>query len=112
MLGEPARAAEPALEKSLADDSPLVRVAAAEGLYQLGQVDRARAVLVKSLAHRTPFVRLRAMNALYRMGDDARPALPAIKGASIKDIYPADYLNRMVKYLPERLARARSAGTR
>ena len=43
------------------------------------------------------------MNVLYRMGDDARPALPAIREASIKGIYPADYLNRMVKYLPERL---------
>jgi len=104
MLGRQARSAEPALEKSLADDSPLVRVAAAEGLYQLGQVDRARATLVEALAHPTPFVRLRAMNVLYRMGDDARPALPAIKEATIKGIYPADYLNRMVKYLPERLA--------
>lgn len=103
MLGKEARPAEPALEKCLADDSPLVRVAAAEGLYQLGQVDRARAALVEALAHPTPFVRLRAMNVLYSMGDDAGPALPTIKEASLKAIYPADYLNRMVKYLPERL---------
>ncbi len=103
MLGRQAQPAEPAMEKSLADDSPLVRVAAAEGLYQLGQVDRARTSLIEALAHPTPFVRLRAMNVLYRMSDDARPALSAIKGASIKAIYPADYLNRMVDYLPARL---------
>lgn len=103
MLGQQARPAESALEECLADDSPLVCVAAAEGLYQLGQVDRARVALVEALAHTTPFVRLRAMNVLYRMGDDARPALPAIEEASVKAIYPADYLNRMVKYLPQRL---------
>jgi hypothetical protein len=103
MLGRKARPAEPALERSLADDSPLVRVAAAEGLYELGQVNRARAALVEALTHSTPFVRLRAMNVLYRMGDDARPARPAIKEASMKGIYPTDYLNRMVKYLPTRL---------
>ena len=104
MLGKQSRPAEPALEKLLADDSPLVRVAAAEGLCQLGQVDRARAALIEALAHPTPFVRLRAMNVLYGMGDDAHPALPAIKEASLKGIYPADYLNRMVKYVPAKLA--------
>ncbi|MBC8868654.1 MAG: sulfatase-like hydrolase/transferase [Planctomycetes bacterium] len=104
MLGQQARPAEPTLEECLADDSPLVRVAAAEGLYQLGHVDRARTALVEALVHPTPFVRLRAMNVLYRLGGDARPALPAIEKASTKGIYPADYLNRMVDYLPARLA--------
>ena len=63
----------------------------------------ARAALVEALAHETPFVRLRALNVLYRMGADARPAVPAIKQASIKGIFPAEYVNRMVEYLPERL---------
>jgi arylsulfatase A-like enzyme len=103
MLGKQAQPAEKALEKALADDSPLVRVAAAEGLYGLGQVDRARAALVEALAHPTPFVRLRAMNVLYRMGDDARPAWPAIRNASMKGIYPAEYLSRMAKYLSTKL---------
>ena len=101
MLGDDARSAKSTLQQRLKDDSPLVRVAAAEGLYQLGEVDQARAALVEALAHDTPFVRLRAMNALYRMGQDARPALPAIEQASIKGIFPAEYVNRMVEYLPE-----------
>ena len=103
MLGDDARSGESALEHCLADDSPLVRVAAAEGLYQLGKVELARAALVEALTHETPFVRLRAMNVLYRMGPDARPALPAIKQASMKGILPAEYVNRMVEFLPERL---------
>ncbi len=105
MLGDAARSAEPALEQRLHDDSPLVRIAAAEALYQLGNVTPARTALIEALADDTPFVRLRAMNVFYRMGEDARPALPAIKRASIKGIHPADYLNRMVEYLPQRLAK-------
>ncbi|MFV1964707.1 MAG: sulfatase-like hydrolase/transferase [Pirellulaceae bacterium] len=105
MLGDAARSAESTLEQCLKDDSPLVRVAAAEGLYQLGEVDLARKTLIEALTDETPFIRLRAMNALYRMGEDARPALPAIEQASMKAIYPADYLNRMVEYLPKRLAK-------
>ncbi len=103
MLGDAARSSEGAFERCLKDESPLVRVAAAEGLYQLGKVALARTALVEVLTDDTPFVRLRAMNVLYRMGEAARPALPAIKQASMKGIYPADYLNRMVEYLPQRL---------
>ena len=44
------------------------------------------------------------MNVLYRMGKEARPALPAIRKARLKAIYPAEYLNRMVEYLPGQLA--------
>jgi HEAT repeat protein len=102
MLGERARPALQALAESLDDESPLVRVAAAEGLFHLGQTQRARAALVDGLQHPTPFVRLRALNALYRMGEDARPALPSIRRASMKGIYPAEYLNRMVDYLPQK----------
>ncbi len=104
MLGRRAEPAEAALRKSLGDDSPLVRVAAAEALYQLGHVEQARKTLVEALSHPTSFVRLRAMNVLYRMGDDARSALPAIENAEIDGIFPATYLNRMVDYLPRMLS--------
>jgi HEAT repeat protein len=103
MLGEQARPAESALMRSLKDDSALVRVAAAEALFQLGHVGPARAALVDALSHPTPFVRLRAMNVLYRMGEHARPARPAIARASMEGIYPAEYLNRLVEYLPASL---------
>jgi HEAT repeat protein len=105
MLGQHARPAESSLVKRLQDESPLVRVAAAEALLPLGRVDRSRATLVEALSHATPFVRLRAMNVLYHMGDAARPALPAIRQASLEGIFPADYLNRMVQYVPEKLNR-------
>jgi hypothetical protein len=104
MLGKEARAAESVLlEKCLNDESPLVRVAAAEALFELDQVEQARTVLVAALAHETPFVRLRALNVLYRMGDHARPAREAIQNASMKGIHPATYLNRMTKYTSDRL---------
>jgi uncharacterized sulfatase len=103
MLGHEAIDARAAIKDALDDDSPLVRIAAAESLYGLGEVDQARATLIDALKHRTPFVRLRAIGALYRMGDDARLALPAINAAGMKGIYPAEYLNRMVNYLPKRL---------
>ena len=103
MLGKQAKPAEATLRECLKDDSPPVRVAAAEGLYQLGHVDVALDTLIKELSDPTPFVRVDAMGVLYRMGGDARPALPAIKKAGMKGIFPAEYLNRMVKYMPERL---------
>jgi N-sulfoglucosamine sulfohydrolase len=103
MLGPQARPAETALKRSLSDPSPMVRVAAAEALYQLGQVDLARTALTEALADDTPFVRLRAMNVFYRMGDDARPALPAIEQAALQGIYPAEYVNRLVEQLSEKL---------
>jgi hypothetical protein len=43
------------------------------------------------------------MNVFYRMGDDARPALPAIEQASLQGIYPAEYVNRLVEQLSEKL---------
>jgi len=91
------------LDRCLKDDSPLVRVAAAEALFRLGRVDQARTVLVAALADETPFVRLRALNALYRMGNAARPAREAIEKASMKGIHPAEYLNRMTQYTSDRL---------
>ena len=92
-----------ALVRSLDDDSPLVRVAAAESLLHLGHVQPARDALVGALADPTPFVRLRAINVLDRMGSHARPAAPAIAKASLKGIYPAEYVNRMVQTLSAEL---------
>jgi hypothetical protein len=103
MLGDAARSAEDPLRQLLRDPSPLVRIAAAEGLYQFGDVQQAREALVAELAHETPFIRLQALNALYRMGSDAQPAVPAIRQASMEGIFPAEFLNRMVEYMPEQL---------
>jgi hypothetical protein len=107
MLGEQSRSATAPLRGCLHDASPLVRVAAAEALYQLGDVELARTSLIDALGHETPFVRLRALNVLSRMGEDARPALPAIRDAAMPKpvIHPGEYANRMVEYLPLELSR-------
>jgi uncharacterized sulfatase len=104
-LGEDARIAEASLPTALKDASPLVRIAAAEALCNLGQVEAMLPVLAEELKDSTPYVRLRAVSVLDRLGDQARPALPAILAASMeKAPYPAEYLNRMVEYVSERLA--------
>jgi len=105
MLGEGAAPTESALKLALEDASPLVRVAAAEALYGLGRVDAARPAMAEALRHATPFIRLRAMNVLASIGAAARPLIPDMQAAAMEDIHPAEYLNRMVKYLPERLSR-------
>jgi hypothetical protein len=131
-LGTGATPAEPALRDALADESPSVRITAAEALGVLGDHAAALPVLVKSLEHESPLVRLMAMNVLDRFGAQAAPALHAIKGAGMKlddqaadfiagvartgggvqptlqpQDYVVEYLNRMVEYVPERVQRAR-----
>jgi HEAT repeat protein len=90
------------LRSALNDPAPHVRIAAAEGLAQLGRLDEALEALIAGLEDETPFIRLRAINVLGRLGEKARPALPAIRAAGMKDGHVAGYLGRMVKYLPER----------
>ena len=102
-LGKNAAKAESALRTSLKDDSPIVRIAAAEALCGLGHAGDVMPVLTAGLSHPTPYVRLRAINVLDRLGEKARPALPAIRAAAVPGgPFPADYLNRMVQYVPQR----------
>ena len=104
-LGTKAAPAEAAIRKALEDDSPNVRVAAAEALANLGHgeaVQDTLPVLTEALAHETPFIRLRAMNVLDRLGQQARPALDAMKKAGIKGGDVASYVARMVEYVPEK----------
>jgi hypothetical protein len=105
-LGADAAPARPALLTALDDSSPDVRITAAETLARLGVVDRALPVLEAALQLDKVFIRLAALNAALRLGPAARPLLPAIHAAKIsapaqKDT--ADYVGRMVEYLPARL---------
>jgi uncharacterized sulfatase len=104
-LGKEAAPTRGVLIHKLEDPSPIVRVAAADALCNLGETGRAMPVLLKALEHETPFVRLRAMNVLDRIGDAARPAAGAVRKAAMKrgTIYPADYLNRMTQYVAAKL---------
>jgi len=88
----------------LKDAAPNVRIAAAEALCNLGRYDQALPVLIAGLQDDTPFIRLRAINVLGRLGDRARPALPHIRKArTAQRGHVAQYLARMVQYLPARL---------
>jgi hypothetical protein len=107
-LRDRAAPAQAALRQALADASPVVRVTAAEALAGLGGLDAALPVLEAAIRVDDVFVRLAALNAALRLGPVARPLLPAIAGAKIsttsqKDA--ADYLARMVDYLPARIGR-------
>lgn len=107
-LREEAAPAKEALLTALSDVSPEVRIAAAESLCLIGASPEALPVLRDALGADNVFVRLSALNAALRLGHLARPLLPAIAQAKIdapgeKDV--ADYVARMVDYLPERLAR-------
>lgn len=98
--------AKTALVTALEDRSPDVRIAAAETLARIGEVGRALPVLEAALRMDDVFVRLAALNAAERLGPEARPLLPAIRAAKItapaqKDT--ADYVARMVEYLPARI---------
>ncbi len=105
-LGEDAKPARDALGKALTDTSPIVRIAAADALCNLGDTAGALPVLTAALKHETPFVRLRAMNVLDRIGNRARPAIAAMKKAGMKGIFPADFLSRMATYVPAKLGKA------
>ncbi|MBI5688409.1 MAG: sulfatase-like hydrolase/transferase [Verrucomicrobia bacterium] len=107
-LGKDAKPAEAALRKAMSDDSPPVRIAAAEAIGNLGDHAAALPVLTKALEHEAPLVRLAAINVLDRFGAKAKPALPAIRAAGLKKKdHAADYLNRMVEYLPAQLEATR-----
>ncbi|MFA6562424.1 MAG: sulfatase-like hydrolase/transferase [Verrucomicrobiia bacterium] len=107
-LGKDAKPAEAALRKALADDSPPVRIAAAEAIGNLGDHAAALPVLTKALEHEAPLVRLEAINVLDRFGAKAKPALPAIRAARMKQKdFVTDFFNRMVEYLPKQLEAAK-----
>lgn len=103
-LGSEAKPAEAVLQKALTDVAPDVRIAAAEGAGHLGHLSEILPVLTASLQDPAPLIRLSALNVLERLGADAKPALPAIRAAGLKQRDPvSDYVNRMVQYLPAKI---------
>jgi hypothetical protein len=97
-----------ALTAALQDESPDIRITAAEALAQLGAADQTLPVLAAALRLDDPFARFSALLAARRLGPLARPLIPAIREAKItapgfKDI--GDYVGRMVEYLPAQLDR-------
>ncbi|MHC4889133.1 MAG: sulfatase-like hydrolase/transferase [Planctomycetota bacterium] len=80
--------AKAALKKMLADESPIVRIAAAHAMCDWGEEKEGLVVLVEGLKNRTDKARLYAAIALGRIGEKARPASDQIRiGLKDKDNY-------------------------
>ncbi|MDP3072941.1 MAG: sulfatase-like hydrolase/transferase [Opitutaceae bacterium] len=108
-LGALKQHAQPAaaeLRRALGDDSPDVRLAAAEALAHLDHLPEALPIIEAALRHDSVFIRLAALNVADRLGPQARPLLPAIRQARLaapghRDA--SDYVARMVDSLPGRI---------
>ena len=70
-----------ALTKALADDSPDVRLTAAEALCNLGDTNQALETLREMLTFPDAIIRREVIYVLVRIGETARPLLPALKEA-------------------------------
>jgi N-sulfoglucosamine sulfohydrolase len=100
VLGEKAKPAIPALKKCLKDESPDVRINAAEALCNLGNVDEGLPVLIAELSNENTKAALRAANSLQYIGDAAKPALKALKAQFENS---DNYVQRAVKFTAEQL---------
>ncbi|MFO0877741.1 MAG: sulfatase-like hydrolase/transferase [Gemmataceae bacterium] len=96
--------AEAALRRALADESPVVRVAAADSLRRLGRPDKILDVLTKCLKDDNPWVRHGAALAIDELGPGAAPAREALKAAARDS---NDYVVRVVTHTLGRLDSAR-----
>jgi HEAT repeat protein len=102
MLKEKTAPAAAALINALDDQSPHVRVVAAQALCLIGKSDRGLPVLQDLLLKNpNPRVRLQAANSLDSLGPIARPAWAQLKMAA-RD--PDDYVKRAVRYTAAVLA--------
>jgi len=77
--GKEAKQAEEHLVEALRDDSPSVRIAAAEALVALGQLRPALQTLGHVVQDDRPWVALQAARALALIGEDAKPLAPVMQ---------------------------------
>lgn len=80
ILGDDAKSATVDLEKLLDDDSPDVRITAAEVLCNFGKTEKATSVLIEALKDENMMVRVHALNSIEIIGGDvAKAAVPTVK---------------------------------
>lgn len=72
----------PLLERALMDESPSVRLAAADVLCRVGEPARGLPVLAIGLSAQEPYVRLDAANRLDRLAERAAPVKDAMREAA------------------------------
>jgi HEAT repeat protein len=101
-VGDSARgSAASALVPLLEDKAPAPRIAAAAGLGQLGQGEKALPVLVAALSDPQEATRIQAVAALEKLGPAARPAEAALKAATTDS---SEYIKRISERAVKKLA--------
>ena len=97
-----AEALKPLFRQLLDDPAAVVRIAAAQGLCDLGEAGAGLPALTRELGqNEIGSARLHAITALEQIGDKARPAIPAIQAAT-KDKF--GYVGRVSKRVLRQLA--------
>ena len=94
---------KPKLKALLRDNEPVVRIAAAEALYLLGEKDLALKTLAEALQSENLMLRVYALNVLEEMGEDARPALAGISSLLRDKVADGDYDVRAAKRIADLL---------
>lgn len=90
ILNEQAKSIVPKIKEMAANDPEIsVRIAAAEALYGLQEVDEALSTLIAALDSDNMMARVQALNVLELMGEAAKPALN-----KVREIIPEDPQNR------------------
>lgn len=94
-MGQQAAPAAEALLKATTDQSPNVRISAAEALYNIGRRAEAIKVLKEALGERSQWARLHALNVIDRLDADAKKEfLPTVSRLEVEE-----YTGRVVKHL-------------
>lgn len=92
-IGKPVAYTKPAMIEALKDSSPSVRIAVARALGKLGFPEQALPALEAELKSEHQWGRLAAAIVLDEMDEQARPAIPALKQALVKQ--PNKYIVRV-----------------
>ena len=92
--------AKSSLQKMLTDESPVVRIAAAQALCDWGDEKEGLPVLVEALKYKNNKTGLYAVSALKTIGEKSLPALPQIKDC-LKD--SDEYVKRVTQAIVDRL---------
>jgi uncharacterized sulfatase len=94
--GAAAESSKPALRKAFDDNSPPVRVMAAQALCAMGECERPLALLAELLDDERPYVALRAANSIDHLDARAKPLLPKLEAylASTANLEGRDFFGK------------------
>ena len=99
ILGENAKKAKQELELSLTDESPDVRIAAAESLYKIGGKQEAISTLGEILQNDNLFVVLHALNVIHELGNDVISTLDNEIETVYKNLEKNEYLVNIINHM-------------